>query len=270
MLPNFTISPLMNELLITQTSNAFQLGGIIMLVLGLIGLAFGILSTSRIKALKTKLNKFENNNLELKEERRKLKESKRKLEEKNNSKNNTDSKNKKDSAKLKKKNHELQEEIKSMRLQIKEVQKDFDKYKEEQKNLQTHQATEMAPQESPKNLNSFSATNSATVATTGQTNAQSSDSRAEAFIEKLKNENKKLRTDVVTQINENKTLARKLNNFKKVDIMTKAQQDLLEEKINGLNSQYYNALSELAKLKGEVPDYTSTTTSASSASTDQA
>ena len=49
-------------------------------------------------------------------------------------------------------------------------------------------------------------------------------------------------------------MQRKVEGYRRVDIITKGKMEILEDRITQLGRQYYDAVSELAVLKGEVPD----------------
>jgi chromosome segregation ATPase len=50
-----------------------------------------------------------------------------------------------------------------------------------------------------------------------------------------------------------KRLRRRVENFRRVDVVTKGQTEALQERLRHLGRQYYDAVSELAHLKGEIP-----------------
>ena len=47
-------------------------------------------------------------------------------------------------------------------------------------------------------------------------------------------------------------LHRRVEGLRRIDLITKGKIELLEDKVRGLGRQYYEAVSELAALKGEV------------------
>lgn len=55
-----------------------------------------------------------------------------------------------------------------------------------------------------------------------------------------------------TQREELKKLRKRSEDLRRIDVMTKSRMDLMEDKLRGLGRQYYDAISELAAVKGEV------------------
>ena len=167
---------------------------------------------------------------------------------------------KQDLGSQKKKGHSNQEETKSLRAEIKRLTDDLEHTRKERPAFESRpvpkEATKLqadpkpAPEVKPK---------PAPELRPEPVRAATADAETREKLERTEIENKHLVESLRTERDERdkareelRQLKRRVESFRRVDIITKGKLELLEDRVKGLGRQYYDAVSELAVLKGEV------------------
>lgn len=155
---------------------------------------------------------------------------------------------KRDLASQKKKNHKIQEELKTMRAELRDHLQDAEKKRNSRPAFdvsptakepvaETKKAAE--PEEKPEEVKNVPA-------------PKPDPARVDAAVQRLEEELEAERATSQKQRAELKRLRRRSEDLGRVDMITKGQIAVLDDKVRTLGRQYYDAVSEVAALKGEV------------------
>ncbi len=222
------------------------LGALLVVAAGVI-----VWAVPRTRALATQIDNLNSSIEEGKGESRKLGEKTRKQDKGLEGKRDEITKLKKDLAGQRKKNHTAQEENKKLRGELNDQRSSFKKkltnrpaFADEEKVPAPVKAKPEAPkEEKPKER----IIEQPRVAPSDDT------SRVEEANLKLKNELKELRDETRGDRADLKRLRRRVEDYRRIDIINAGKRESLEERVKHLGRQYYEAVTEIAVLKGEVP-----------------
>ncbi|MEZ4270246.1 MAG: hypothetical protein R3C68_02050 [Myxococcota bacterium] len=213
-------------------------------------------SLAQLKHLRRTLADLKNQVSGLTEERKQLVTNER-LQNKDLEERRAESqKIKKDLATQRKKTHDAQEEAKKLRNDLREQQQRFEKIRSERpafaEPVAKHEREVEAPSV-PAPIESAPA-KSADITDPAVKILEARVNELETDRQSLQNDFKKEQEHRRNQSEELKRIRRKLEDYRRIDTLTRGKTELLEDRLAHLGKQYYDAVSEVALLKGEVPD----------------
>ncbi|MEE8410518.1 MAG: hypothetical protein V3T05_13005 [Myxococcota bacterium] len=156
---------------------------------------------------------------------------------------------KRDLGSQKKKNHDLQEKLKEVRADLR------DHHQEAEKAPVAFDVTPAtkAPTEEPKKVTApVKKADEERKAPARKAESEPDPARVAAEIQRLKQDLETERATSQNQRAELKRHRRRAEDLRRVDLVTKGQTATLEDRVRTLGRQYYDTISELAALKGEV------------------
>ncbi|MBN1960619.1 MAG: hypothetical protein JW841_06710 [Deltaproteobacteria bacterium] len=248
------------------------------IVIAVIFFALALFTWQRSRALQKQLTQAKADHAKTVEEIKASQIREREITKKSDERNTELQQLKKDLAAIRKKNHTTQEEAKSLKSQLRTQAEQYERKlasrpafspvpSSENDNLAANNTntksfhadqTNTAKVEPITTINADKPSNtdqSATISHTGFANEQELKDK----IIKLEQEHEKLTTNFNTAretINKQKGELSKLHHYaeqlRRIDIISKGKVETLEDKVSSLGRQYYEAISELALLKGEV------------------
>jgi predicted nucleic acid-binding Zn-ribbon protein len=237
----------------TSTTPGWALGvGILaVLAISLLGWTLGKTRSqgSQLAELQTKLSSLD-------EEHRKLGEVERKRAKDLEQKRDELGKLKKDLAGQKKKTHAAKEETKKLREDLTDQRAVFEKRHGERPAFESAPAAPVAKKieetdKSEKRVEKTEAAPAVTGITLGE--LQQKVTRLEEANARLAADLDATRQERNADIAELKRLRRRAEDYRRIDVVTQGKMAAFEDRINHLGRQYYEACTEIAVLKGEVP-----------------
>lgn len=224
----------------TPTS-VWVLGALLILAVGVI-----VWAVPRTRTLSARIDDINNRIDESKEETRKLAEKSRKQDKDLEQKREELKKMKKEIAAQRKKNHSVQEENKKFREELGQQRSDFDRRQMERPAFADEEKAREPeePKPVPKKPEE-----------SGVQRPADDDrlQRLEQNNTKLKNELEEIREQIHGDKSELTRLRKRVEDYRRIDIINAGKREALEEKVRHLGRQYYEAVTEVAVLKGEVP-----------------
>ena len=157
-------------------------------------------------------------------------------------------KSKKDIASLRKKNHAGQEELKSLKERLETAEKKVAANHQERPAYTPSSEKAQAPVET-----AAAAKPAASVQGQATPDQEALVAGLRVDLDALRTDLKEARKEISSLKNENKKSRRQVENYRRIDVATKSKFETLEDQLNHMGRKYYDAVSELAKLKGEVP-----------------
>jgi len=159
---------------------------------------------------------------------------------------------KNDLAAQRKKSHAAQEETRKLRDDLKTSRKAFDEERIERKAFDKSDEIKVAPVVEKKKA----VPEAEAAPTKGVTLKEMKQS-----LEDLRGAESALKEQLTTErdkghknLAELKELRRRVEGYRRIDMITSGRFEVLEDRLNNLGRQYYEAVTEIAVLKGEVPD----------------
>lgn len=215
----------------------------------------------RLRQTEASLTALREQNAKQNEEQRALQQTQKKQQQKLEARLDEAQSLKKDLSSLRKKHHQAQQEAKQLREQLKEAESARRQAEQQQPafaeppepQARAGRADELAQAEQQARAEPQPAP------APEPASAPASESALEAEIKKLKGKVSSLNDALEAERGrlkqlrrQQRTLQKKVENYRRVDVITKSRYELLHDKLRTMGRQYYEAVSELALLKGEV------------------
>jgi uncharacterized protein YlxW (UPF0749 family) len=215
-------------------------------ILAAVGTALFVWAFLQLRSVRQRLNALTVEHRSTTDAHRALMDKERKQSKKLETKRDDVKDLKRDLAAQKKKNHTLQQELKQLRTELR------DQTQAAAKARTTRPAFSEAPAKVAKAVEEDRPPKPETKPEPPKVEEAKPAQRAEADDAKLNELLTKERETVKSLRAELKKLRRRAEDLRRVDLITKSQAAVLEDKVRTLGRQYYDAVSELAALKGEV------------------
>ena len=220
---------------------------------GILAFAF-YFSLQTVKQTKARLQKQLQDFEALKAEKKELSESARKANKKLDGKRDDIDALKRDLAAQKKKNHSLSEDLKNLRDQLRDEKDASRKLRDvkpafaepvAEKPKEPKEPAKAKPE--PKPEVDEPKVKGVTVAEL-QKKIEDAQTKIGELKKTLHVEREKEKTDQ----NELKAMRKRIEDYRRIDMISKSKMDVLEDRLHHMGRQYYDTVSELAVLKGEV------------------
>jgi DNA repair exonuclease SbcCD ATPase subunit len=153
----------------------------------------------------------------------------------------------------KKKNHTLQEELKPLRKKVETLEAASSAEKQEKPAYQAEKTPK--PKPAPVKMDDAPAHPDPDPAPALAAKQDNHEQRLKDFedeLAKLRGRLKEEKDSSFGHASEMKTMRRQLENYRRIDLMTRSKFETLEDQLNQMGRKYYDAVSEVALLKGEI------------------
>jgi predicted nuclease with TOPRIM domain len=247
-------APLLPALLAAEPGSGSSTGMVLTLLLIAVAASFvAIVTVTRLRAVQRELSKVRKESAEAQETAKGLHARERDLQKRLDERHEELRDVKQDLAGLRKKHHTSQEESKGLREQL--------RVKTDERDRATHsrpafETTPSAPAAKPKPVvkEEVKETKPADAPAVEKVAAE-----VNGRLEKLEAEHQELMAELDSERQRARTQKAELHKLRtfteqlrRIDLISKGKVEVLEDKVAGLGRQYYEAVSELAAVKGEV------------------